>query len=268
MTHDDAQQLLGAYALDSTNEEEREQVEAHLVGCAICQAEVATHRELAAMMAVAPGSEPPAGLWDKIAASTFSAPSRAGEHTPASYPVLVPATAAAGGQRLRLLRARARTLGLAAGAAAVAAAVAFASVFGVQVGHLRSQVHRLEQQVGASSVASAAARAAAGPHATVTLAAAGGGPAATVLVAPHGLAYWLSSSLARLPGSKTYQLWGLVDGKPVSLALLGADPREVGLFRVGPGTTKLMVTAEPAGGAPLPTTAVLATGALPGGAIT
>ena len=73
MTHDEAEQLLGAYALDATSVEEREQVEAHLAGCPRCQAEVASHREVTAMLAVGLGGEAPAGLWDKVAAATFSA---------------------------------------------------------------------------------------------------------------------------------------------------------------------------------------------------
>jgi anti-sigma-K factor RskA len=117
--------------------------------------------------------------------------------------------------------------------------------------------------VSAAGVAQAAAQAAAGPHSTVRLATPDGARAATVVVAPRGLAYWVSSRLAELPASKTYQIWGLVRGKPVSLALLGPDPRQPGLFRVEAGTIKLMVTAEPAGGTPLPTTAVIAAGSVP-----
>jgi anti-sigma factor RsiW len=265
MTHDEVQQLLGAYALDATSEDERAQVEAHLAGCAGCQAEVAAYRETAAMMALRTGGEAPAGLWDKIAASTFSG------RLPTEAEVPLPdlsalRTGAPRKQRRRSLVARPRAgrgFAQAAGAALAVAAVAFASLFGVQVGQLRSQVHQLQRQVGAVTVAKAAAEAAAGPHATIRLATPGGAQAATVVVAPHGLAYWVSSGLAQLPGAKTYQIWGLVRGEPVSLALLGPNPKEPSLFRVESGTTKLMVTAEPAGGAPAPTTAVLAAGVVP-----
>jgi len=268
VTHDETETLLGAYALDATSPSEREEVEAHIAGCPRCQAELAAHREMAAMMAAGLGGEVPARLWEQVAASTFSA-------APPPAPVMAPpllgpvAFRPAKQERLGLAvlarRARALTLGLAT--AAVAAAVALASFFGVQVNQLHSQVHHLEQQVGAASVATAAAVAAAGPHLTVTLAAADGRRAATVIVAPKGLAYWISSSLAGLPGSQTYQLWGLVRGKPVSLGLLGPQPRQPSSFRIEAGTSKLMVTAEPAGGVPLPTTAVLAVGTVPAGAL-
>ena len=265
MTHDEVEQLLGAYALDATNGEEREQVEAHVAGCARCRAEVAAHRETAAMLALGASGEPPAGLWDQVAASTFSARLAAGANlAPPSSPPLGtgPRQLSRRPAQWRGLRP-ARRFAWAAGTAAVATAAAFASFFGLEVGHLRSQVHQLQQQIGAAAIARAAANAASGPHATVTLATPGGAPSATVVVAPQGLAYWVSSGLAELPTSKTYQLWGLVRGKPVSLALLGPDPRVPGVFRVESGTTKLMVTTEPAGGVPLPTTAVLAAGTVP-----
>lgn len=43
MTHDDVAALFGAYALDSTSEEEREEIEAHLATCPPCRAEAAAY---------------------------------------------------------------------------------------------------------------------------------------------------------------------------------------------------------------------------------
>ena len=37
----------------------------------------------------------------------------------------------------------------------------------------------------------------------------------------------VSSSLSLLPANETYQLWGIVRGQPVSLGLLGNQPRAV-----------------------------------------
>ena len=160
-----------------------------------------------------------------------------------------------------------RRLGAGVAAVAACALLGLASYLGVQVGELRSQVHTLEGRVATASVAEAAASATAGPHTMVTLAASHGQTAVTIVVTPSGTAYWLPAKLSALPTGRTYQLWGLVDNKPVSLGLIGTDPRAMTSFRVESGTTKLMVTAEPAGGVPLPTTGVLAVGSIPPGAI-
>ena len=260
MTHNDVVALLGVYALDSTSEEEREEIEAHLATCAPCQAEAAAYRETAAAMAAGLASGAPEGLWKRIAAATFgSSEGSAGRLPP-------PRLVRPGGRDERLEPARwrrVRVLGWGVGAAAVAVALALASYLGAQVGELRAQLHTLGRQAAAASVAEAAAAAAAGPHWTVTLTGIDGSRAGTVVVAREGVAYWLSSRLAPLPASRTYQLWGLVRGRPVSLGLLGSDPRAAAVFRLGSGTTKVMVTAEPSGGVPLPTSSALAVGSVP-----
>src|SRR5579864_4152474 len=73
MTHDEAAELLGAYALDAVDRDEAEEIEAHLAGCPRCRDEVAHHREVAAALAFA-GATAPDGLWTRIASSLETAP--------------------------------------------------------------------------------------------------------------------------------------------------------------------------------------------------
>ena len=75
MTHDEIGELLGAYALDAVDPAERDAIEEHLLSCAKCRAEVADHREVAALLAHG-GSDAPAELWDRIAGSLEQAPPR------------------------------------------------------------------------------------------------------------------------------------------------------------------------------------------------
>src|SRR5690606_4393398 len=71
--HDEIAELLGAYALDAVEPEEAAAVEAHLAVCPRCAAEVADHREVAAMLAHS-GAPAPEGLWSRISASLEEAP--------------------------------------------------------------------------------------------------------------------------------------------------------------------------------------------------
>ena len=78
LTHDELQALIGAYALDAVDADEREAMELHLLECPRCRAEVAEHREVAAFLAHN-GHTAPEGLWDRIAG-------RAGGGTAAARP--------------------------------------------------------------------------------------------------------------------------------------------------------------------------------------
>src|SRR5487761_2676915 len=66
MNEHEIEELLGAFALDAVDDSEREEVEAHLLVCPRCRAEVAAHREVAALLANG-GSVAPEQLWSKIA---------------------------------------------------------------------------------------------------------------------------------------------------------------------------------------------------------
>jgi anti-sigma-K factor RskA len=65
------------------------------------------------------------------------------------------------------------------------------------------------------------------------------------------------SGLPAVPSGKTYQLWAIAAGKPVSGGIFDVDPDGRGTFRVRPipGVEKVelfAVTLEPAGGLPQP----------------
>jgi hypothetical protein len=67
MNDDDLEDLLGAYALDAVNEDERKQIDAYLLRSPQARAEVQRHHEVAAAIAASPG-EAPAPLWLRIEA--------------------------------------------------------------------------------------------------------------------------------------------------------------------------------------------------------
>ncbi len=56
LTHVEAADLLGAYALDAVEADEREAIERHLQECPRCRAEVADHRTVASFMGSLVGS--------------------------------------------------------------------------------------------------------------------------------------------------------------------------------------------------------------------
>ena len=265
MIHDKVEELLGAYALHATEPNERRDIAAHLAECSRCRAEVSSHDEMVAMLA-SPAPEAPIGLWAKIyqsisqetPASRLPSPPLS---SPVSSPVSAPVTAGPIGHTRGQRRWAVRWGALVGVAAAL---VAFA---GVRVAQLGSQVKTLDREVSEVGIAGAAAKAAGEPHRTISLAATRPSAEVTIIASPSGAAYWLWSSLRDLPVSETYQLWGLSRGKPVSLALVGPNPRSVGYFRLENAITKLMVTAEPKGGTTLPTTPVLAEGKVPRAAV-
>ncbi len=244
MTEAEIESLLGAYALDAVDEYERIEVEAHLAICPRCRAEVAAHREVAALMANG-GVAAPDGLWDRIAESLSP-------ELPASAPGAADLLAHLPRPPRLERRYRRAFVGAMTLAAAVTLVVALLSL---QVANLTQQLHTTNSAYGVSAAVDSVL---AHQHRTITLTAADRSENATVIIGTGNQGYWIGSDLAKLPSSETYQLWTIVRGKViVSLGVLGPDPRAATAFRLAADMGRLMVTVEPEGGTPGPTASAI-----------
>lgn len=243
LNHAEAVDLLGAYALDALEAPERQSVEEHARDCAACAAEVAAHREVAGLLS--PGwIEPPAGVWEKIAASLEEVPPpldlapviamkrRAGP-TAGSAPAPVPAH---------------RRLGLGIAAAVAAAAVAMVGILGVRVADDRHRINTLQAAQRVDDLQRAANAALAAPDARrVDLTSSDGYRTAQAVVLPDGTGYVVKNNLPALSNERTYQLWAVAGTSRISLGVLGPEPHVVP-FKMDPSVRTLAITDEVAGG--------------------
>jgi anti-sigma-K factor RskA len=212
MTHEEITELLGAYALDAVDDDERALVEEHLRTCARCRAEVEEHREAATLLAHT-GGDAPAGLWQRIASSLEEAPPDL-RLVPVNAPTMTPPT----GPRRLLWRA---AIG------AVAASV-------ILVALLSLQLHRQDQRIDDMQAALqdplilAFDSAVTDPDSQlIELSSADGEVVLRGAITDDGVGYLSASPLPDLPNDRTYQLWGGAGDELVSLGVLGDEPRIV-----------------------------------------
>ena len=230
LTHDEAADLLGAYALDAVEADERDAIDRHLDECPRCRAEVADHRTVASFLG-SEGGRAPDGLWDRVAASLEEAP-----------PELRLAPVVPINQR--------RSVSLRVGAAAAAVAAGVIAVLGAQVVRLNNEVDKMSRPERAdSALLSAATHALADPQTQrVSMRSTDGHLAAEVALTADGTGFLVADQLPALPNDRTYQLWALADGQKISAGVLGAQPHVVA-FRYAPsGLSGFAVTDEKAGG--------------------
>ena len=236
-THEDIQELLGAYALHAVDPDEVEIVEAHLETCPRCRAEVEAHREVATMLGNS-GGDAPDGLWDRIASQLEDAPPPmrlSVQDSPATVTPLAPR------RRERTNRVVAAVIG--------AAAVLAIALLGSQVVSQQQQLDDMESALEQTTLQAAANRAFDDPEATkLQLQSSDGTISGSAVVLPDGSGFLMAHELPGLDGGRTYQLWGDTGtGSLVSLGVLGADPTIVA-FESGTDLAALAVTAEDAGG--------------------
>ena len=263
MSHQEAAELLAVFALDAVEPDEHELIEAHLAECPRCRAELDAHRKVAA--ALGNSVEPlPEGLWSSIAGALPPRP----DEEPPPMPVLlrdqgddddaaVTATAfrtPGGGGRRTSRTSRGRLFSV---ASIAVAAAAVAAVLGINLVHDNNQISNLQH----SGAAAAAAALQAPGHKVVDVESASHVVLAKFVVLPRGQGYLVQSNLPALPSAQTYQLWGVFNGRAISLGLLGQAPRASGFtFAGSQKPSKLGITVEPAGGSVLPTGSMLAAG--------
>ncbi len=243
LSHEEIRELLGAYALDAVDADERTIVEQHLAGCPQCRAEVAEHLEVAGLLGNEGGTAPD-GLWDRISGAL--------EETPPPLrlaPVPPPAR---------------RGLSTRIAALAAAAALVVIAALGVQIVRQSDRIDRLEADQEQDVLTQAASLALADSDSRSTsLASTDQTQEITAVLTPDGSGYLFTGDLPALSEDQTYQLWGIDDDEQRRLARRpGIGPRRRRCVPRRPGVPVLAVTEEVADGVPQPTSEPLLAGNL------
>ncbi|MFE2557828.1 anti-sigma factor domain-containing protein [Streptomyces sp. NPDC059352] len=251
MSTGDLHTLTGAYVLDALDtEEEREAVERHLAHCAGCAQEVRELSETAARLGLAAAEPVGPALRAEVLRRI------------AGVRQLPPVTAPADG-RFRGGGRGLRRLPHWALAASLAAAVTLAGVAGLE--YRRAEEADLRATRAEASAAAVAAVLAA-PDARVSTARLADGAVGTLVHSPSlDRAVFAAAGMPAPPDGKVYQLWYDVGGTMRSAGLMASGATTSTTLLEGPANRSagIGITVEPEGGSPRPTSAPVATMAMP-----
>jgi hypothetical protein len=251
LTPAELRELLGAYALDAVDGDEREQVERWLTRDGDASRDADELRETASLLVHAI-VEPTPDLWTRIE-------ERLGDASDGAAPNVAPprlgSVAGLDDHRARAGAGRPRRQWLVGIAAAVAmvVAVGVGVVAGTRLADQDAQIEQLAAGMEDGSMARAALAASMEDGArTVDLVAPDDATMAQVVVTRDGQGYFVTEALPVLPEGRTYQLWAMADDDPatpaVSVGVLGRRP-SVTAFRADAGVGGFAVTDERVPGA-------------------
>ena len=255
-THEEYGELLASLALDAVDDVERAEIERHVAQCPRCRSELDQFRDVAGLLGNAVDPLPD-GLWVSIASQLHQSAEPTATPMPrlvrgASEPTVIAQSdvfSSGGASR----RSRSITLVFAAAAAAIVIALS------VSLASANGRVGQLQSALSARSAVAAALETPG--HKIVNLSGASHASLAQFVMLPDGQGYLVSSTMADLASPSTYQLWAIVNGKPISVGIMGNSPSQMTFTMAGsPGPSALAVTVEPAGGSARPTSAVVASG--------
>ena len=233
--------LLGAYALDALDSDDRARVEGYLDRNEVARREVDELRESAAALALAPVDDlsAPPELWDRISS-----------------------TIATAGGHDELAARRARGVGSRWMIAVAAAAAIALVVLGARVISLQQD---LDDAKSPDAVLAARFDAATNVNGAreVQLVGTQGSTVARLVLLPDGSGILVNDGLTTLSSDETYQLWALMGNESnptaISAGVLGPDPPGANFKTDGP-VVGFAITVEREGGVTSPTKTPLATG--------
>jgi len=233
-THEEIQDLLGAYALDATDADETAMIDAHLASCPWCSEELRQHREVAAVLAGGMEVAPP-DVWSRIVDQLE------GDEAP-SLPAPRPLGRSASDGDGRASDRAGRRSGWARPLLVAAAVVVVLGVVGALLGvvaHQQSQIDDLDRAVNTTTTTVTAPA-----TKTVSLVDDQSEPVGKVVIGSDGTARFVDAEgMESLDADHVYQLWGVVGEDKISLAVLDSDPT-MATFTVPDQVTTLAVTEE------------------------
>lgn len=256
----DVHELVGAYALDALDDEERRFFERHLDDCGDCRVEVDEFQATGALLGTIADEEPPPEMRDRLLAALAATPQAAPERAPVALPAQEPApapaqqdaAASAPVDELRGRRERLRQL-LPAVAAVIVLGVAGVTVVVTQTGTGPVADDQLAEAVAAPDAR------------IVDLAAPEGTTARLVWSDTRGGGVFVTDGLETPPDGHAYALWVIEAETPVLLGMF--QPDEAGHATHGldghpPAGLTVAVTVEDEGGVEAPTTDPIIVGEL------
>lgn len=218
----DIDELLGAYALDALDPDERRQVEDYLESNPRAAAEVQAHREVATMLAFT-GMNAPDDLWASISDEINA-------QAPPPGPELARVMSIDDHPRRRRINTVAPWLVSAAAAALVLfVAIGLSDRAGAPNQTISSalDVARTDRDSRTTSLVSDASTS-----------------SAEAIIDQDGHGFVVAGDLPTLAAGETYQLWGVVaGGQVISLGIFGPNP-EIETFTVDSPVTTLAITIE------------------------
>ena len=251
MNHADANDLLAALALDAVDDTERQAIEAHVATCPRCQSELDALREVAGALGNTVEALPE-HLWSSISSRIYE------DHLDPVPPLAIlsddePLIATSRRSRSSQVR---RSL-----AAPLAVAAVVVGVLAFQLVNADSRNSNLQSALKASNSSQVAAALQTPGHKLITLDSETRDDVAKFVLLPDGRGYLVDAHMPTLTSTETYQLWGVIKGKAISIGLMGRTPHRVTFTVAGPPSlSELAVTVEPSGGTSSPTTPMIATG--------
>jgi anti-sigma-K factor RskA len=235
----DLDELLGAYALDAVDDDERARVEDYLAVNPKAAEEVRQHREVATMLAFT-GMDAPEGVWSKIENEIEATAPAPGPELAKVFALDRPEVRSATPAAVEHATSPRRTpMWLLGAAAALALLVAGAVI-----------VTGFRTDTGGDPLADALAAAETDRDSISTeLVAEGSDAVAVGVIDQDGHGYLDASALPQLDSDETYQLWGVIaeNGDVVSLGILGRSP-DLETFSIESDVAALAVTIEQAPG--------------------
>ena len=221
----DLDDLLGAYALDALDPDEARRVEDYLAVNPKAVNEVREHREVATMLAFT-GMDAPEGLWSRIESELDAPP-------PVPGPELAKVMSLDSAPSKRRLSSVAPWLASAAAAAVIAiVAIAVTDRATAPIDPLVAAFQDAQSDRDSSQA---------------TLVAEGSNAEVTAVIDQDGHGYINAAALPQLPDDKTYQLWGVIEDRAISLGIFGPNP-ELETFTSESEVAVLAITIEDAPG--------------------
>lgn len=229
--------MLGAYALDALDDDERQRVESYLSINPRAAAEVQDHREVATMLAFN-GMDAPEGVWDRIEneIGMVATPPPPGPELARVMAFAQPTAESNMADRGRAWSAVTPwALGVAAASLLLVAVV---GVFSLRADNAGDPIEMAYNSAldDRDSV-------------TTELFADGSAASARGVIDQDGHGYLLATELPTLSSGETYQLWGVLGGTGdvVSIGILGPNP-ELEAFSIEGVVDALAITIEQAPG--------------------